>query len=120
MEITIKQLIESAESLAILAQKDMPIKTSYKLGKLLNKIREELKLYEEQRNNLIKKYGKDIGGGNYQIDENDEEAINKFKKEHEELINLTVNIEYEPISLDSLGDIKISPMHMANLDLFIC
>lgn len=117
MELTLKQLVERVESLSKLLNKELPIKTAYRLGRLYNIIKNELQQYNEHRNILIKKYGKEKNG-QILIDEQDKEAIEKFTKDNEELLSVSIRIDYEPIAISDLGDIKLSPIDIGNLEIF--
>lgn len=103
-------------SLSKLLTKELPVKTAYTLGKLFNKVKSELQQYYLHRDNLIKKYGKEKNE-QHVIEANDKEATEKFIKDNDELLSVEVDINYEPIDLPSLGDITISPIDMANLDV---
>ncbi len=45
--------------------------------------------------------------------------MGNINKEIEQLIEIEINIDaYDPISVDELGDIKLSPVDMSNLSIF--
>jgi hypothetical protein len=118
MELTLKQLVEKSESLGKLLNKELPIRSAYRLGRLLNAIKIELKEYDIHRNLLIKKYGKEKDG-QFSIDPKDELAIESFVRDNEELMSVWVKIDsYNPISINELGDIKLSPIDLGNLEIF--
>ena len=127
MKIKLEQLVAIADfpnangemsqgSLSKLLSKELPIKTAYTLGKLFIKIKSELQQYYQYRDNLIKKYGKEENG-KYSI-ESSNENFEEFKKGHIELLSIPVDINFEPLELESLGDIKLSAMDMGNLEMF--
>lgn len=115
MEFKIKELLGIKESLNKLLVAEIPIKTSYKLGKIINKMGEELKFFDTKRMELFKKYG-ELDGKEYKVKLEDNEI---FVKEMNELLEITFELEINKIKLDSLGDIKLSALDMANLDKFI-
>lgn len=118
MKLTLKELLQNVESLGKLLNKELPVKTAYRLGKLSKALQSELDQFNLTRNNLIKKYGKEKDG-QYQIDPDDKEALEKFNKEIEELLSVEINIDvYDPISVDELGEIKLSAIDMSNLSVF--
>jgi hypothetical protein len=118
MELTLKQLVEKSESLGKLLNKELPIRSAYRLGRLSNAIKSELEQYDIHRNLLIKKYGKEKDG-QISIDPKDKLAIDKFVKDNDELLSVSVKIDsYNPISINELGDIKLSPIDLGNLEIF--
>jgi hypothetical protein len=128
MEIKLEQLVAVSDftdgagrtyqgSLSKLLSKELPVKTAYTLGKLFNKVKSELQQYYSHRDNLIKKYGKETNG-TFSIDSTDKEAIEKFRKDNEDLLSVAVKFDYEPVALESLGEIKLAPIDMGNLEAF--
>lgn len=114
-------------SLDSLINKELPIKLSYSLSKLVKTLESEFKILSEKRNKLIDKYAeKDdknkfitiIEQGKQRVkikEESMEECNNKLQ----ELFNIEVEINFEPISIDLLGDISISAKDLLVLDKFI-
>lgn len=102
-------------------EEKLPVKAAYSFGKLGHAIQKEFKIYEENRLKLIDRYcsrdedGKPIiENGNYKIANTDE-----FGQGMTELANIEAEIKFDPINIDKLGDIQVSPAVMAGLDKFI-
>lgn len=106
MKITLHQLISSKEALQNLLAISLPVKISYLISRIVNKINPELVIFEEKRNNLIKELGEDVGEGNMRVTEAN---IPKFTEALEELNKIEVDLGLEKIKIDDLGDIKIAP-----------
>jgi hypothetical protein len=118
MTVTLKDIVQNVDSLRKLLNKELPVKTAYRLGRLSKAIQSELDQFNLTRNNLIKKYGKEKAG-QHQIDPDDKEAFEKFNNEIESLLSVEIKIDaYEPIAIDELGDIKLSAIDMSNLSIF--
>ena len=78
--------------------------------KLLNTLNSEVKLVEEQRLKLVKQYSED---GNTVSDQNKE----VFVKEFSEFLNDEIEVTWEPIEVDSLGDnIKLSVSDLSKIN----
>ncbi|MFO7447729.1 MAG: hypothetical protein R6W90_15295 [Ignavibacteriaceae bacterium] len=129
MEITLKELalisgfvdangIPHTGSLDKLLTKELPVKAAYKLGRLSKSVAGEMEQYQQHKNNLIKKYGKEKDG-TFSIESSDTEAINNFLQDNEELLSVKIKLDYEPISIEELGSINITPIDMGKLDMFI-
>jgi len=113
---TIFQLLVGAEGI--------PIKTSYKLGKLAVKVNKEFQLFNSLRNKKITEYGEDVyldKDGNDVTDEEkkkDIQPVPRVKKENEEkffaeiseLGDQEVDMEIPEIILEDLGE----PIFKAN------
>lgn len=110
MKILLGELKNTEEPLMRLMQNELPISLSYKLSKLLKEITNEFKNLEEQRIKLIKKY----------TDENNvevkEENKDKFNIEFNELINIEVDLKYEPIEIKLSTKINISTFDLILLE----
>jgi len=118
MKILLKDILENAEALSNLLKQNMPVQLAYRLSKLSKAINDELKHFEEQRNKLIIKYGKEIDG-NYQIDPEDKEAVKNYINDLNKLAEVEIEIAYKPIKIDQLGsELKISPNDLAKLSVF--
>jgi len=115
MKIQIKDLLSANESLKLVVKKELPVKCSYRLMRLANKISSELKVFDANRVELLKKYGEKIKGGFKIKPENKE----NFEKDIEILLNEKLNFDFEPIPLEVFGDIKTSLADMLGLDKFI-
>lgn len=102
-----------------LADMELPVKSVFKLIKLLKEIEPELKNLDETRIKLIKKYGKEVKdeNGEENIQVKDEEKDN-YMKEWIEILNTEVEFDYEKFSLNDLGDIKLNTKDMLVLEPF--
>ncbi len=107
-------IINSTESLNKLAEKDLPIQTSFKITDILFTIEKEVNNYNQQKNKIIQKYGTTEDGINYNF--TDENKI-EFIQELEELNNHEVNLAMEKINLPD--DINISANVLYSLNDFI-
>jgi len=97
-----------AVSQGLLKQK-MSLKTKVYLQRLNNAVAEDIKLYEEARKELFKKYGTEGENGNVSII--NEESIANFNKEHNDLIQADKSIDVtalwgQDFTLDSLSNIE--------------
>ncbi len=108
-------LVAAKEPLQNLSSKEMPLKTSYGLARLIRKINDELAVFEESRLTLVKKYG----------DLNEEEGtyivppdkIPLFGKEYAEFLDVDVELDCGKIVLPET--INIKPIDLVALCDFI-
>jgi len=90
-----------------LLKQKMSLKVKMYLQRLNNLIAEDLKLYEEARKELFKKYGKEENG-NITIENS---SLTDFNREHNELLEVEKSIDINAlwgsdVTLDSLSSIE--------------
>lgn len=117
------------EGLVEILNKELPVKTAYWLARFLNKFESEANAFEKARINLVTKHGKKDENGKLVIIKSiieDKEVSNydmvdleAFQKEFEQLIEEKIEIDFKPIKLADLGDIKIKPFTLAKLEKII-
>lgn len=115
MNIKLRQLIESDQPLARLAQMKQPVKVAYRISRAIRLIRPELESFYSQRSMILEKYGDVQDDGRYQIRQ---ESMDQFKSEIETLLDEPVELAIHAISLEDLtGD--ISPLDIESLSWLI-
>lgn len=121
IKIQLGELKDIAGGLNEILSKELPIKPAYWFGKLAKEIRKELLEFDENRMNLVKKYASRDEHNELVIEENKYKFndISLFNSAFKELADTEIEIDFTPISLDQLGDVKISPMVMMGLEKFI-
>lgn len=107
---------------------ELPVKPSYWLARIANKIDPEIIAFEKARMGLVRKYAKKDLKGNpiFLKDENGKPVneynipnLEEFQKEYDELSAQEIDINIDPIKLGALGDIKIKPVILAKLGKII-
>lgn len=99
-------------------EKELPIKTSFRISRTLKKVQEEYEIYDEKRKSIISKFSKKDKDG--KIIENEGkvtiENTSMFQKEINELDSIEIELDIEKISINDLGEIDISPKALILLD----
>ena len=95
--------------LPTILEKELPIKTAYWLARALTELQREFAPFETARQALVAKFAsKDeageliVEGDIYVI-----EDMEAFQAEFAELASQEVEIKYNPLTLDQLGDIQV-------------
>lgn len=121
IEVTLKELISSTESLKIISEKEVLAKWSFIFKKVIKKCQEEIDTFEKARVQKVKELSLDI-----MPDEKDEEAHKKrkenndrFQKEMMELLEIKINIDSEKIKFHELDIPKIPSRVVTELDWLI-
>jgi predicted ATP-dependent protease len=118
MQVKIETLINVMGSLGNLGKMVLPIKTAHKLSKLTKMVNEELKTYDESRQKLVQKYKTDDPEDKGMV-KIKPECVEEFNKEYKELVEIEVELNWEPMTYSELGDITISAVDLNALELFI-
>lgn len=107
--LLLKDVVSAQRPLEKLSKINLPIKVAYQISKVLKKAGEEVKFYEIERFNLIKKHGRltDKATDSYQVRPEKNKA---FQEELKKLEEIEVNTLVEKkIKLEDLGDINVAP-----------
>ena len=106
----------------ILAQEFTAIQ-SFKIGKILKRVNEEMTDFNKIREKMIYKYAEIDEAGEIIVENGNikikPEKFDSFQKELEDLLSLKINIEGEKIPIEWLGDLKITPKEIIALEAFL-
>lgn len=108
MKIKLGDIVGNSENLQNLLKTKLPVKVAYRLKRLSQKLEGEIKTYNETRNALVLEIAKDLPDPTKITAENQEE-LQEYNKRHNELLEMEVEIDFEPISIDDLGEVEVAP-----------
>ena len=112
MKITINEAYNIFQNLNELADKDLPIKTSYKILKLAKQLQIEMDVMEESRKKIAAKYSEDG-------ESVDADKVSDFRKDFAEILNQEIEVEWEKIPIEELGDIKLNVKTMSAIEQLV-
>lgn len=107
IKVKISDIVNETENLKTLQTMKLPIKVSYRIMRLINKLQSELTIYDTKRNELIKEFGEVNEEGNYSV--KDPEKIKEFTEKIKEVLEVEIEIDFEPIDVEMLGDLQVEP-----------
>jgi len=117
MNLTNGDIFIAQEPLKNLIEQKFPVMVSYKLAKLVSKLNDQLKVIEEVRNGLVKKYG--VKDEREQLSvKPDSPNWSKFVIEFEELMAQETEIVIDKVKLPD-KDLDIEPKILIALDKFV-
>ena len=120
MKITISEVLNGKTVLEKLVDKEISIKTAYRLSRIIKVLNEELQHFEEQRQKLVQQYGKqqeDAPEGNVTVSE---ENIEPFQNDLTELLTAEIDLGCEPMNINEFGDdVEIKTAELMMIDKFI-
>ena len=127
MEISNKLLIESSNALKEITTFSLPIKTSFKIAKIVRQVQPTIDAYEEVLKNLQEKYAEKDEEGKPRVNDTDNPGIKqillsdaeKFSKEYQELLDAINEITIEKLTIEDFGEAEIKPNLLVQLSWLI-
>lgn len=123
---TLGRLVEALPALVRLAEKPLPSVQAYYLGRMIRAVRTETDAYEQQRRELIRRYGTErepteqerAKGARAPILEirATDAGWGQYVSEVEALMNVAVSIERPPVDLSMVAGIEIPARDVLLLD----
>ena len=114
MKITLGQLGAALPSLQKLAQLDLPVKIAFRISRFLKQAETEGQTLATIRSRLLKEFGEPMKeSGQFRVLP---DKIDDFKAELEKLQSEEIEFNFQPISLENLGDIFLSAQDLLVLD----
>lgn len=125
MKLSNKEIVNSVSILGAISQKQLPVRVSYVIAKNIINIQEELKVYNVEREKLIKKYSELDEDGNTKIENGSiklkDDCINNWNKDMEELLNIENEINIQKFKMAEFTGkaCDFSPSELLTLDYMI-
>jgi len=116
MELTVGELREARTALIKIATTDQPFKLAYRLKKIGKIVDKEAQEIEEVRVEKVRKYGKSDPDVGFRVTPENNEI---FQKEMEEINNTKITLDIQPIPLELLEGVRLSPLEVMRLEKFI-
>lgn len=95
VKLSNERIVNNANILGVISQKDLPIKVSYAIAKNITKIEAELKVYNKERQKLIEKYSIKDNEGKPLIEGNSIKIAEKYNEDWNKNINELLAMENE-------------------------
>lgn len=118
MQLKNKQIVDAQPALGKMLNTTLPVKQSYHIKKTLESIKKQSVFLEEQRTDLIKKYGVEKDG-NYAIPEDDLSARKKYFEEYKELLELEEEIDVRWLTLDELDRVELTANELESIEFML-
>ncbi|MBU3109334.1 hypothetical protein [Clostridium gasigenes] len=126
MKLTNEKLLNDANGLSGLTQKNLPVKASYAIAKNASKIQSVLKIYNDEKQKLIDKYSVKDSEGKTKIEENSqiriqEEFLEDWNTDIKELQEIENEIDIHKFNINTFenGNYDMSPGEFMLIDYMI-
>ena len=114
MTITLGQLNAALPSLQKLAQLDLPIKSAFRISRFLKQTENDVKALADIRTKILKEFGEPTDEpGQFKVLP---DRIDDFKTELEKLQDEEIECDFQPISLEDLGNVALSAQDLLVID----
>lgn len=122
--VKIQDIVNAIETFNVMSNKEMPIKTSFKVARIAKELDKEYQLFNETRRKAIETYGEKDENGELKIDDKGnvaliQDKIETFSAEMNELLNNEVSLNTEPFTLSELEGITLTPAQTSTLLPFV-
>ena len=118
MQLKNKQIVDAQPALGKMLNTALPVKQSYHIKKTLESVKKQAVFLEEQRTDLIKKYGVEKNG-NYSIPDDDLTARKKYFDEYKELLELEEEIYVRQLTLDELDRVELTANELESVEFML-
>ena len=117
--MTVGQLVRADASLTSVLAERMPVKAKYHLAKLARKMEADLRNYYDRRAELFQEFGTERPATQADVDakvagtvgeavrEVSAEKAPEFKLRMDELLSIEVEIDMEPLSIETMGNAEV-------------
>lgn len=104
MKITLKTLFEAHPAFELLSQQFFAVNKILKVHDLVDQVNAHYATIARKQEELLSFYGKQGENGDYEMEE---EKRQFYEKELLEFLSAEVELDWEPISTEELGDIRL-------------
>lgn len=121
IKVTLFNIKAAEPALLKLADTNLPVKTAYKIGKLLHVLNTELQLIDKQRVKLIEQYGTKSETTKDITIEPGTDAAKKFEVDFLNFLETETTLNTEPLEmelLDEISYVNITPREISSLYVF--
>lgn len=126
MKLTNRKIVNDANFLGTLTNKQLPIKVSYAIAKNVSKIEKELDIYNKERQKLVDECCIKDENGNNKIDENNQlkiadENLDDWNKSINELLDIEIEIDIHKFNINDLlnSNLDMTPSELMLIDYMI-
>lgn len=118
--LSLGSLFDAQPALDRLAAERLPVKTAYRVAKVLRLVKPEIQQFVDQRNALIRELGAErtLPTGETTIEVTDANR-DAFVAKITELASLEIRLDIEPVDVGTLDGVQVSATDLLALERFI-
>lgn len=125
MKLSNERIVNDANVLGAISQKNLPIKVSYAIAKNIAKIEAEIKVYNKERQKLIEKYSVKDKEGKPLIEDNSikiaPENVEEWNRDIKELLEIENEVDIHKFHISELenSNCTMTPAELMLIDYMI-
>lgn len=124
IQVSLNDILNSIPVFREVSTKTLPVKTAFRVARLIRELDKENTTFDESRKQIIEKFAeRDENNNMKQTDEGNiiiqQDKIDLCNIEMTDLLNMKVEINADKLNIDDFGDIEITPIQMLAMDHFI-
>lgn len=125
MKLSNERIVNDANVLGAISQKNLPIKVSYAIAKNIAKIEAEIKVYNKERQKLIEKYSVKDKEGKLLIEDNSikiaPENVEEWNRDIKELLEIENEVDIHKFHISELenSNCTMTPAELMLIDYMI-
>lgn len=124
MKLTNRKIVADVNTLTVLAQRKLPVKTGFAIAKNLNKIENILNIYNKERQKIVDGYCEKDKEGKLKISKDNSYIIknglrDEFNTKSEELLDIENEIDIHKFNLKELDGVEISVAELQTIEYMI-
>lgn len=119
MKLTNKQVHMAFPIILKISNTELPVLQAYNIRKTLLNIKKQAEFIEQQRIELVKKYGKEKDGEVFEINKGDLKAKENFFKDFDAILNTVEEVDVRKLSIDKLDGVILSVEDLDKIDFMI-
>jgi hypothetical protein len=112
MKVKLFDVYNSVNVMNKVLDAQLPISVSFQLTKLVKTLNEEVKMIEEERVKLVKKYSETDKDGESTVSEDKKQ---NFLKDFSELLETEVDLNWTPVSVSKLENLNVSVNELSKI-----
>jgi len=112
MKVKLFDVYNSVNVMNKVLDAQLPISVSFQLTKLVKTLNEEVKMIEEERIKLVKKYSETDKDGESTVSEDKKQ---NFLKDFSELLETEVDLNWTPVSVSKLENLNVSVNELSKI-----
>lgn len=122
INVTLNEILNASPILSTIAQKPINGADAFKIARLLREVDKEITTFDETRKTLIDKYGARDDEGELVVEENTikikDDCIDDYNQAVTTMLMNEVTINANPLSMDSLSALTITPQQALMIEKF--
>lgn len=123
IKVNVEEIINAVPTLKIIGQEQFNGVEAFTIARLIRELNKEIESFEQIHSQLIEKYCERNENDDMEVDENNNvriqaKYVDKYNTEINTILKNEIEINAEPISIDCLKTLTLTPQQALSLESF--